>query len=488
MSRKYLGLDVQEDALCAVLIDSALKSRNIDSCIRIPFSGSGALQDKLHHAFNILIEKVAIEECTSVLSIPIDKVTCRNMQVPFTDSKKIRQVLPFELEPLLPFPVEDLVIDFQKIDSTHDGVKILTIVAQASGLTPFIEAAEAYHIDPETLLPGAYATGVRLAGDPDMPENWLLLDIHQERCGFLVVYGRKICLMRAFPISLSTPEASGAICRQIQQTMAGIDSFLETDGIQTNYLPAIILMTGPGADRDIIWDTVAQALELPVNRLDLFEKSGLGTNGTLEPTVFPHQMNNALACALLAAEGAVRGNLNLRQGALAPKSRFFEYKQALLRTGVMAAIAILFAFGNLMAEIFILEKEAARLNHEVIRLFKSVLPDIQTIREPVHQLHVEIEELKKKAFATADTHSYLPAIDILFNLSQDIPESLDVRFAKLVVGDQSILISGTTDSFNAVNEMKGRLEKNSLFKIVKINSADMEQTEKRVRFKIQIQL
>lgn len=57
MSRKYLGLDLQENALCAVLMESALKSRNIDSCIRIPLSGSGSLQDKLDQAFNILREK-----------------------------------------------------------------------------------------------------------------------------------------------------------------------------------------------------------------------------------------------------------------------------------------------------------------------------------------------------------------------------------------------------------------------------------------------
>jgi general secretion pathway protein L len=221
--------------------------------------------------------------------------------------------------------------------------------------------------------------------------------------------------------------------------------------------------------------------------LNLFEKSGLDTKETMAADVSPHHLNNALACALLAAEGS-RGGLNLRQGALAPKSRFFEYKQAILRTGVMAALAILLGFANLMAEIMILEKDAARLNHQVITLFKSVLPDTRTIVDPVHQLQIEMEELKKKTFVTAGTHSYLPAIDILYNLSQDIPASLDVRFSKLVVGDQSILISGTTDSFNSVNEMKGRLEKNSLFKIVKINSADMEQTEKRVRFKIQIQL
>jgi general secretion pathway protein L len=487
MSRKYLGVDVQENALCAVLMECGLKTRDIDACIRIPLSASGPFPEELDIAFNTLIEKMAVDGCTSALSIPADTVTCRNMQVPFTDLKKIRQVLPFELEPLLPYPVEDLVIDFQKIGSSGDASNLLAIVGRLSALSPFLETAGSYRIDPETLLPGAYATAMRLATSAEMPESWLLLDIHPERCGLLVVSARNICLMRTFPIALSSPGATGAICRQIQQTLAGIDSVLETEGLQTNFLPGILLMTGPGADKEMLATQISEALELPVNILNLFDKSELTKRETLDADVFPHQLNNALACALLAAEGG-RGGLNLRQGALAAKSRFYEYKQAIIRTGVMATIALLFAFSNLMAQILILDKEATRLNHQMVAVFKSILPAIQTIVEPVHQLQVEIDELKKKTFATADTSSYLPAIDILFHLSQDIPESLDVKFTKLVVGDQSILISGSTDSFNSVNEMKGRLEKNTLFKIVKINSADMEQTEKRVRFKIQIQL
>ena len=487
MSRKYLGLDIQENALCAVLMECGLKTRDIDSCIRIPLSSSGSFQEELHRAFTILTEKMAVEGCTSSLSIPADNLTCRNMRVPFTDSKKIRQVLPFELEPLLPFPIEDLVIDFQKIGTTGDGSNILAIVGRQSGLSPFLETAGAFRIDPETLLPGAYATGMRLAASPDTPESWLLLDIHPERCSLLVIYARNICLMRTFPITLSSSGATGAICRQIQQTLAGIDSVLETDTPQTDFLPGILLLTGPGADQEALSTYISETLELPVKILNLFEKSGITQREFFDADVFPHQMNNALAGALLAAEGG-RGGLNLRQGVLAAKSRFYEYKQAIIRTGAMAAIAIFFAFSNLMAQIVILDKKASRLNQEMVTVFKSILPTVQTIVEPVHQLQVEIEELKKKTFATADTSSYLPAIDILFHLSQDIPDSLDVKFTKLVMGDQSILISGSTDSFNSVNEMKGRLEKNTLFKIVKINSADMEQTEKRVRFKIQIQL
>lgn len=487
MSRKYLGLDIGAEALSAVLIEIGLKRRGVESCVRIPIARSGTFEDNLNQAFKTLIDTVTVNGCTSVISIPTEKVTSRNMTVPFTDSKKIRQILPFELEPIIPFPIENLAIDFQKVETTEAGARILTIIGQIPDLSLYLQAAGTQHIDPETLLPGAYATAALLAGNADMPENWMLLDMFPERFTFFLIHNRKISLIRSFPVALSSADAGETICRRIQQTMAGLDAILKGGGPLADSLLSGAWVTGPEAGNDTLLSSISQGLELPIHKLDLFKTYELDKTGWEETHLPPHQMNNALAGALLTSEGP-RNTINLRQGPLVQKSRFFEYKQAFYGIAATAAVAILFVFGNLLAEIYILEKEAARLNTEVINLFKSILPETRTIVEPVHQLQVEIEELKKKSFAKADTGSYLPAIDILFHLSREIPSSIDVRFSKLVVGDQSIMISGTTDSFNSVNEMKGRLEKNALFKSVKINSADMEQAEKRVRFKIQIQL
>jgi general secretion pathway protein L len=66
-------------------------------------------------ALQTLVETLKPAGATCVLGIPTTLVSFRNLSVPFHDLKKIRQILPFELEPSLPVPVEDLIFDFEAV-------------------------------------------------------------------------------------------------------------------------------------------------------------------------------------------------------------------------------------------------------------------------------------------------------------------------------------------------------------------------------------
>lgn len=481
MGRKHLGIDIQEDALTAVLVSSGLKTSAVDACIQIPLASSEHRSEALAQAFETLHTGIDTDGCIAMVSIPVDKATYRNLLVPFSDSKKIRQVLPFELEPTLPFPVESLVIDFHKINTTEAGTRVLVATAAVTDVQSVLEMTSPCQIDPESVLPGAYATAWWLAQHSDAPESWLLVNLMAHRCCIHVVRDRQICMVRSFPITGPEPAVAQSICRHIQQTMAGMDGLF-----QTSYLPSVIMMTGPGADSEIIAQQTSEILELPVQQPDLLTMMGTEHKVSVSADWQPLVMNNALAVALLAADGH-RG-INLRQGALAARSRFLEYRQAMIRTGIVALVALLLFFANLTSELSILKKEVALGNEQILSLFQSTFPEVKNIVDPFKQMQITVNELKEKASGPREMTRTLPAIDMLYALSQQIPDQIDVRINKLVAGDQSVLISGTTDSFNSVNDMKSRLEKNSLFKIVKINSANMDRFGKRVRFKIKINL
>lgn len=480
MSRKFLGVDIREESLSAVMLQSGLKSRMVESAVEIPFPASGSFQENVQAAFSALAEKMNLEGSVTNLSIPIHLVTFRNVAVPFSEAKKIRQVLPFELEPRLPFPIEGLVIDFQKIAAHREDTQILAAAADTAAVKPFIDVSAVHHADPESVMTGPYAMAWWLAENPEMPDDWLLVDLTPQRCSLTCVHRRKISLMRSFPAPLSSPEAPDEINRHIRQTMMGMETVL-----QTGYQAEQIVLSRIDGQSDVMSAYLSEQFGVPVIKADLFAISGVALSPSADTP--PSALNNALACALIGAEG-FRGGLNLRQGALAAKGRLFEYKPLVLRSAVFAAVAVCFAFAGIWTDILILEKKALAIKQEVNAVFKTALPKIQNIVDPVHQLTVEIEALKKQAHAAAFNENYLPAIDMLYHLSRAVPDALEVHLSNLVAGDQSILVSGTTDSFNAVNEMKSQLEKNPLFKIVKINSATMDQGGKRVRFKIRIQL
>jgi general secretion pathway protein L len=69
-----------------------------------------------------------------------------------------------------------------------------------------------------------------------------------------------------------------------------------------------------------------------------------------------------------------------------------------------------------------------------------------------------------------------------------IPDSLDVEITHFVRSEDSILISGSTDTFNAVDEIKGRLEKAKPFGKITISSANQDKTTNRIQFKLKVEL
>ena len=59
---------------------------------------------------------------------------------------------------------------------------------------------------------------------------------------------------------------------------------------------------------------------------------------------------------------------------------------------------------------------------------------------------------------------------------------------QLLIGPDSVLLSGSTDTFNTVDDIKSRLEGQAGFKGVTISSATMEKSDNRIRFKLKVQL
>jgi len=142
MSRKVLGIDIRKESVSAVLVKTSLRENRIDAHAHIPLPEAAEDDNNFKTALNMLVNEINPSGCDCVVSISADHFSYRILQVPFKDSKKIRMVLPFELEPTVPYPIDDLVIDFIDLESAgpSDHSEVIAVAVPRTELAPYIES------------------------------------------------------------------------------------------------------------------------------------------------------------------------------------------------------------------------------------------------------------------------------------------------------------------------------------------------------------
>ena len=67
-----------------------------------------------------------------------------------------------------------------------------------------------------------------------------------------------------------------------------------------------------------------------------------------------------------------------------------------MRTGLLFGVVLILALMSIVLDSRSMEKKVSALNSQITRIFKTTFPGIKTIVDPVQQMRVKIEELKKK--------------------------------------------------------------------------------------------
>jgi general secretion pathway protein L len=484
MSRKILGLDIRPDAVSAVLIDSSIKGTVIEAHEYVPFSGRKEDRNGLSASLETIEQKMDISDAVCVASFPADEISFRNIQVPFKGQKKIKKILPYELEPTLPFPVEDLIIDFIHIEiPDHTNTKkLITAAVEKSKLQSFLDTLATFNIEPEIVTVGGYPTAFSLANFLDSHKNWVFIDIDNNKSTIFIILSGSICLIRSFAIhSAARSNKVKLLCGNIRRTIYALEKILGLD-----FRPDGGFITGCGID-DLGFDKeMEQALGFSIERVDILQFADILKQQPLPPSWIPFLMDNALSLALMEIKGAK--GFNFRKGPFALKKFWEENKKNLIQTGVFLVLVLSLGWFNVFLDSYFLEKRLARLNHQITGIFTSTFPEVKNVVDPVQQMKIKIQQARQNALLPGETEKQIRAIDILNTISKAIPKEMDVTLKTFVMGSESISISGDTDSFNSVDNIKIKLEQADIFKKIIISAANIDKIDKRVRFKLKVDL
>ena len=485
MSRNILGLDIRNDAVSAVLIRSSIKSSRIEAHEHIPVSDQKDITGCLDLLLNSLVKQTDISGSICIASFPANRISYRNIKLPFKEQKKIKQILPYELESTLPFLLDDLIIDYNSIKSQDksgpaDYTNVVAAAVEKSELKSYVNTLASFNIKPKIVTVGGYPTALCLSSNTTAPENRLFVDTGNRNSSVFVLAAGQIYLMRSFPTGTARSSIAESLCSEIKRTLYACEDIFGFD-----LQPEKIFITGCNPDTINYKQDMERILGISAKRTDLLDQTGF-TRKNPALSWKPEQMDNALALALTEIEGLKV--FNFLKGPFAAKNYWVEHKKSLIKTGILAGLVLALIFINIGLKTHSMEKRLASLNNQITGIFKTTFPDVKNIVDPIQQMRVKLKEAQKFSMFSGKTGKHTRIIDILKDISEFTPEDIDVNLTNLVVDMESVLIAGDTNRFNSVDDIKRGIKQSNLFNKVTISSANMDKSDNRVRFKLKVQL
>ncbi len=519
MPDAILGLDLRPDAVHAVLVTTGFKGRRQVVQVRtIP------LTEETGHAgaLEALFAEPAYLKSSCVLSLPAEAFHFRSVALPFKEPKKLRQALPFEVEPLLHEPLERTAFDYL-ITAVAERTELLVAVADVAMLEARVRllAERVRRLMLIDVAPVALAK--QLCRDEGFAANGLLLDVGASSADAVFVQGGRVREIRTFlfplpplpppedapgaPASPETAEAASPSpdeARTAPEAPAGqpegppatappAPDFLTElrntlDGLvwrgDLEQPPLKIFLTGPAADAEALAVEISRRFAIPVEKADLAVLQHVRIDDKARPGWAPAEMNQALALALRPTGKS--GGFTFDPRRLRAQNGFVDWASRLKWVAAAVGAILVLAGVGAFLDYRIDRQRLDVLKQEVRTVFRRSAPEVTQIVDPVQQLRVKIANAKRAGASLGEIHAGITALDILREISALAPASAELLVTAFNADGGQITLKGEAKSFDAVDAVKRELERSNYLKSIVIGQSSQSRQGNKVEFEMRM--
>lgn len=199
MAQTVIGLDIGSWSIKAAVFESTLRGFTLVDVVehRIPRTPEGVpAETDLSDLVSATLKSVADHD-TLATSVSGGRVMSREVELPFSDERRVRSVLGFQLEGKLPANLDDLVYDYTLIEEDEDRALLFCPAVDRAWLASFLESLKTGDADPRvvTLSPLGYGRLLHHLG-VGTDEVIALVDIGHEETTVSMVSGGIVRLTR----------------------------------------------------------------------------------------------------------------------------------------------------------------------------------------------------------------------------------------------------------------------------------------------------
>jgi type II secretion system protein L len=445
---RILGLDIGTHAVRGTLVRTAVRRSELLQYLEVPIEEAHDPQgraDALRDSVRSLLDQLGQRSPDGVVAeLDGHEASLRIVDLPAGAAKRVGEVLPFELEAVLPFPVEEAVVDYQPIERDSETFRLLATAAPKSKVAARLEQLRDAGADARELAVGAAA----LEGlTPVLPQlqtggPHVLVDVGEHTTDVCILREGRCHLARTLSSGMTSVREGrrGALEAQLRHTLANYRA-------QGGAEPEVVFLAGDAASFPNATEWLGEIAGVECRVLPL--PPAEGADDSTRPRF-------ARATAL-AGRVAYRGKrLDLRQGEFARPRAMGALRQHTRLIAICAAVVLLsFSFSS-YARWAILADEREALRGELSRMTERLFDEEATTPDQARAL------LTGKA-GPSDPLPRFDAFDVLDAISRSVPDGIthDTRRLHIELEDKthkgSFEMEASVDSNSEAEQIRGQL-------------------------------
>jgi len=482
--RRIVGLDVSPEAVRLVALESGFRGFRVLDAKSVAM-GADALQgDNLKRA----LEELGLSPDDAVaIALPASHVASHQFTLPFTDPRRIEQVLPAEVEGAIPFEIEEVVWDHCVLSQENGKSQVLVAVVQKSVLKKALDDLHAVGVEPRTvtcapmalaaleekkLLALSAASSEAVASAPQ--GSVLLLEGGPERASVTLLYRGAIELARslsAAPIALWNAAQSGdadAVERLLAPLARDLKLALRSRALTGPKAPARALLVGPLALLPGGVARLSELLPFPCEALSLDAAAQLPTDALPPPEI-------ALALSLALRAQHPRGHINFRKGELAFTKDLSQQRGQLVRVAIAAGVVLALALGSTIARLSSLSHQASAYDEALCAATKKVLGNCLT------DYRVAVSQMSGGSSKAAGVPR-VSGSEVLAEVLAHFPEAAVPFIEDIEVTTTSVRLKGVAEGFAAVDQIVAGLKTDKCLGEIKQSRIEKQKDSQKIGF------
>ncbi len=473
MPQRILALDITDSDLTATVLQTTFRDYHVEGFFREQLTpASGATEAQLRR----FVEQHAKAGDTVLSSLPGDRVTWRTLFLPFRDSKRLAQTIPFELESNVPFGLEDVVVDYQVLRRDQAGTTVLAALVPKEDLERHLELLQRVGADPKVVDVGPLATLNTLSLLTDLPPTFAFLDLTPSATTVALYREGELVglrtLKRGASVAVGGSDGSGAgaaLGTDVGPPVMDVHwTLLALNGAPLDeQLPCYV--AGERTVVDAVEGDLAEQLPVDVRRLDRVRLRNLGP----EESALAPAFSSSLGLALREIAPANSLGVNFRRGEYTFQRSQQELQRGLRGVAFLAVLIVALILADLYVEYRTAAVRLAAIDAQIRNVFSATLPEVRRVANPVAQLKEEIDALQAEVEILNGVVpvSSSTSVDILRAISAAIPNKIRVDNDEYIMDPDTVRLRANTDTFESVDTIKQELLDTGFFSEAQVKDA-----------------